>query len=220
VSRRTVVIGAIAALVIVALWWFLVYSPAGDDLTAARDDVESAEREQQGLQAQLAQLEDIAANGPAIDAELARLTDLVPSSPDLAGFILGANDLAIESGIDWLSVAPSPPAASGPGFSTISVAMQLEGGFFQVLDYLNRLEDFDRLVVVDSVQLNPGGSEDGTDGAPSVVGATRLSVSLNGRMFTTQIPVAPGTATTTTTTTVAGATTTTGAGSTTTQAVQ
>lgn len=214
-NRRTMVFGALIAVVIVALWWVLVYSPRGDDLDVARDDVAAAERDQQGLRAQLAQLEDIAANGPAIDAELARLTDLVPSSPDLAGFILGANQLAIESGIDWLSIAPSPPSASGPGLGTISLAVQIEGGFFQVLDYLNRVEDFDRLVVIDSVQLSPTGGTD-TEGV-SVVGATRLSAGLNGRMFTTQVPAAPGTATTTTTT-VAGATTTTTA--TTTEGVQ
>jgi Tfp pilus assembly protein PilO len=200
---------AVGALAIVALWWFLVYSPKSDDLTTAQDERDEAALQQDALQAQLDELEEIAANGPAIDAELAELSGLVPPTSDLAGFILGMNDLAIQSGIDWISVAPNPPEAEGPGLSTIDLNIAVEGGFFQVVDYLNRLEDFDRLVIVDTMNISTSGeSEEGTT-------TGSLGVTLTGRMFTTEAPApAPGTpgAGATTTTTVAGATTTTVAG--------
>lgn len=206
-NRRAVALFAVAAVAIVALWWVLVYSPRGDQLDDAKVELETAEREQQALRAQLAQLEDINENLPEIDADLARLSGLVPPTPDLAGFILGMNDLANQSGIDWISVSPAPPAAAGTGFSTIGLSITVEGGFFQVLDYLNRLEDFDRLVVVEGVNVTGGATGgDGTDGQP--VESSGLAVSMTARMFTTQ---QPGVATTTTTAAPADTTTTTGA---------
>lgn len=205
-NRRAVALFAVAAVAIVALWWVLVYSPRGDELDDAKVELQTAEGEQQALQAQLARLEAINDNLPEIDADLARLSGLVPPTPDLAGFILGMNDLANQSGIDWISVSPTPPAAQGTGFSTIGLAISVEGGFFQVLDYLNRLEDFDRLVVVEGVNVTGGAGGDGTEG--ETVGTSGLAVSMTARMFTTQ---QPGGATTTTTTAPGATTTTTGA---------
>ncbi|HVF75060.1 MAG TPA: type 4a pilus biogenesis protein PilO [Acidimicrobiales bacterium] len=109
------------------------------------------------------------------------------------------------------AVAP----ASGP--AEIRLALQVQGGYYQVLDFLNRITDMPRIVVIDS--LNVTGSATG-----------RLTVALTARMFTRAVPpefggVATPTTTTTTapggattTTAVGGATTTTAAGATTTTA--
>ena len=82
----------------------------------------------------------------------------------------------------------------GPN-STIALTIQIDGGFFQLLDYLNRLEDLERLVIVDTINItsNSGTSSTGsgsTSGASSSSGSTTggppdLSVTLTGRMFTT-----------------------------------
>ena len=60
--------------------------------------------------------------------------------------------------------------ATGP--SVIPLSIQIKGGFFQVLDYLNRLEDMGRLVIVDAHQRSPRTVEHRTDpsGPPVLVG--------------------------------------------------
>jgi hypothetical protein len=50
--------------------------------------------------------------------------------------------------------ASTPSPAREPGG-------HVDGGYFQVLDYLNRLEAMDRIVVVDTLSLAPSGAEDG-----------------------------------------------------------
>lgn len=85
----------------------------------------------------------------------------------------------------------------------ITIALQITGGYFPVLDFLNRLDAMPRLVVVDSISVS-------ADPATA-----RLSVAINARMFTRAIPAGfAGAASTTTTSTTAagGATTTTAAG--------
>lgn len=193
-NRRAVIVGAIVTLVAVVVWYLMIFSPKGKDISEVEDETEGLRRQQQGLEAELAQLEEIEKNGPEVEAELARLADAVPATPDLASFILGANEIAVESGITWLSVAPVEPAAAVGTYATVTMTIQIEGGFFQVLDYLNRLEDLERLVVVDSIDIGTGTEAgEGTTATTSEFdgfddfdtgGAPDLSVTLSARMFT------------------------------------
>jgi hypothetical protein len=61
----------------------------------------------------------------------------------------------------------------------VGLAITVSGGYFEVLDYLDRLDDLPRIVVVDSIALTP---------AETATGQQELSVSLNGRMFSTSAP--------------------------------
>lgn len=178
-----VIVAVVFGLVLV--WWLFVFAPRGRELSDTRTQREEAERTQQGLEATVKRLEEIDANGPKVDAELARLTDAVPANPDLAGFIVSANEIKVQSGIDWLSVAPTEPATAVGGPPAIRLSIQIEGGFFQVLDYLNRLEDLERLVVVDSLNITAAvTSEAGAGRGFSTSGAPTLQATLTGRMFT------------------------------------
>jgi Tfp pilus assembly protein PilO len=187
VNRRTVILGALAAIGVVALWWVFLYSPKGKDLNDARRQLSEATRQTQTLTAQLKQLQDLQQNNPKTEAELARFAAAIPAQPNQADFISGLNDIANQSGITWQSVTMQEPTAVTPGApASIAVQITLQGGFFQTLDYLNRLEKLQRLVVVDSVTINSSKSGTSTTGPSSgltTTGSGDLSVSLNARIF-------------------------------------
>ena len=199
--KRGLLIGLIVGgLAIVLLWYLVLFSPTSKDLDDTKSQVTAAEAQKQDLAATVHRLQGLAKNAPQQQATLRRLNAAVPATPELAAFIIQANQIATESGIDWLAISPAPPAAGASGASVIAVSIQVQGGFFQVLDYLNRLEDLERLVVVDNVNISAGGSATATAaGAPaattSASGSPDLSVTLAGRMFTRQAPAAvPGAA--------------------------
>lgn len=210
--NRGVVLGIAAAVLVVVLWWMFVFSGIRSDTDDVKDEIEAARREESSLRAQLDELEAIEEQGPEIAAQLAELEDALPQYPDLAEFVTEANAIAESSGITWLSIAPSEPVPVGT-IGEIGMNIQVQGGYFQVLDYLNRLEEIDRLVVVDSITLNAGdGTEAGsgtggdTGGDLFVGGAPQLSAALTARMFTLSTStVDPGASATSTT--VAGDTT-------------
>jgi Tfp pilus assembly protein PilO len=181
-KSRAVVLGVLVTIVILLIWNFLIFSPKGKTLSNAKKDTEAAQAVGSTLRATLTRLQDINHNGPAIAAELDKLSAAVPASPDLDGFILSANQIAVKSGIDWLSVSPSVAQAGTSGPSVIPLSIQIKGGFFQVLDYLNRLEAMGRLVVVQGISISAAGESSTASGPPV------LTVSLTASMYTRAAP--------------------------------
>jgi type IV pilus assembly protein PilO len=201
-GRRSIVIGVVAAFVVLLLWWFLLWSPQRKKVDDAKARTEAAQQQAAQLRVTLSRLQELKRTEALKRSQIEALRIAVPDQPNLAQFILDANDAANKAGIDFLSVTPSPPATAAAGRTTpagapaaVNLAMSITGGYFQVLDFVNRLTDLPRIVVIDNLSLAAG---DGSN----------MTVSITARMFTTSAaPVAP-----TTTAPAAGATTTTVAG--------
>jgi Tfp pilus assembly protein PilO len=201
-GRRSIVIGVVAAFVVLLLWWFLLWSPQRKKVDDAKARTDAAQQQAAQLRVTLSRLQELKRTEALKRSQIEALRVAVPDQPNLAQFILDANDAANKAGIDFLSVTPSPPATAAAGGGTpagapaaVNLAMSITGGYFQVLDYVNRLTDLPRNVVIDNLSLAAG---DGSN----------MTVSITARMFTTSAaPVAP-----TTTAPAAGATTTTVAG--------
>jgi Tfp pilus assembly protein PilO len=104
------------------------------------------------------------------------------------------------------AAATTPAASAGP--PAIKISMNISGGYFQVLDFVNRLNRLPRIVVIDGLSMGASAT------------SAQLQVSLTARMFTTSSrgvagasgaggAGTPGAGTTTTTTAGGAATTTT-----------
>jgi Tfp pilus assembly protein PilO len=218
VKRNVLLIGAAALVAIIALWYFVLYAPLGDDLTSAQAQTAAEQKKTDGLQADLARLQSQEKNGTQQQALLRKLNAAVPEQPDLAEFIIQANQIASDSGISFLSISPAPPAA-GSGVSVVALTITIQGSFFQLEDYLRQLETLERLVIVDGITISAssgGSSTTGTSADSSTSsGGTDLSVTLTGRMFTRAAAAPADGSTGTTTPGDSTSTTTTPAGSTT-----
>lgn len=204
---------------IVILWFVALYGPQSSSLKDARKRANDAAQQTATLRDQVNRLQQAQQSQPLKQSQLETLRVAIPDSPNLAQFILDANDAASAAGIDFLSITPTPPSASTQGATTptsasggtaagggaapipIKISMTASGGYFQVLDFVNRLNSLPRLVVVDSLQMSAQG------------GGATLSVSLTERIFTSApAPVSGSTgggSGSTTTTTGSGSTTTT-----------
>lgn len=179
-NNRTVAAGVLAAVLIVAAWWMFLFSPARSDANKVESQVKAAKAKSLSLETEQKQLEDLEQRAPQIQADRDRLRNAVPDQPELASFIEQANQLGTDTGVTWVSVSPSEPSA-GTAAGTVTVALEVTGGYYQVLDYLNRLESIPRLVVVDQVSLTATTESDA--GGAAVGGPPQLTASLTARMF-------------------------------------
>lgn len=187
-SRRALLVALGAALVLLVMWFLLLWGPQGGKLDDAREREAAAESENSQLELQVARLEAAQDRAPELAADLEELRRAVPDDPELAQFILDANEAASDSGVEFLSIAPGVPDR-GDGLlpPVITLQINVSGGYFEVLDYLDRLEDLPRIVVVDSLTLTPNDD------------SSELSVVVQGRMFATSAPQIEALPTTTTT---------------------
>lgn len=186
-KRNSVLLVVGGALALVLLWWFLWYSPAQETVDDTQNEVSALQSTQQSLDAQLAALKVDEKRLPELAQTQDLLAKLIPNQPGLETFISKANTAAQEAGVDWVSITPTPPVASGSGPSTIALAIQVQGRFAAIIDYMNRLSDynaFERLVIIDGVNLASGGTDpNGATGGPPT-----LTVGLTARIFTYATP--------------------------------
>ncbi len=163
--RRQAVVAIVAALVVGVLLSVLLIRPKMSEVRDARKQVETAQREEIELRATLAQLKQAQREAPAIQARLAQFELLLPSSPDLPSFIRQVQGAANTDGVDLASIAPSPPTVltavgTASGVSTITVTLNVSGGFFRMESFLARLEELQRVVEVRNLSLSPKVDED------------------------------------------------------------
>lgn len=166
---RFVLVG-LGCTALVAIWFLFMFRPNRERIAELRDQISATEEEITSLEAQLLRLQQLQREEPRLRAELARFGDALPPDPRVPDFILQVQDAANLSGIDFLSITPSVPAPGAAGFSVISVSISTTGDFFEVEDFIFRLERLQRALRINSFSLG------GDPGA--------LGVSLSMHMFT------------------------------------
>lgn len=156
-TRRQLAIAGAVAVAVTGLFFFFLLKPKLNDISKARNDVQTARAEEDTLNTQLAHLKDVKKNAPQTMAKLAALSQYVPATPDLPGFIQQVQNAATASSVDLQSIAPSPPAAlnGASGVQLITVTLTAQAGFFRIEDFLARLENLQRAVEVRSISLSP-----------------------------------------------------------------
>jgi len=124
-----------------------------------------------------------AATGVDIDA-------MAPAPPSLltlpgAG-VVAAPAPSSDSTDTAAPAAPAPAASTTPTLWQVPLNLTVTGSYFELEQFLNKLEDQKRALLVSGFTIAPAGSEDATAGD--------LSVTLNARVFLSQA-AAPTTAT-------------------------
>lgn len=181
-SKRIIVIGVVAAVVVTALWFFVLYQPASAGVQEVAAELDDERAAQQDLQSELNRLKKLKKSEGEIDEQLSTVNAAVPDTSQLADFIRKANETADRTDLDWVQISPSQPQAAGP-LSVINISMQGSGSYGTVVEYLNQMSELDRAVTFDSYSLTR---------APDASGKERVNVKLEGRIFTWEAPADDG----------------------------
>lgn len=145
--RRSVLLLSILGFVlIVVLYWFLLFQPASDEIDELRAQTEQLESQAAQLEARVAELREVRDAAVEEEALLVAAEAIIPSEPALPAVLRQMQQAADDSGLLLSSVTSSRPTAfdaedAPPNLSVISVTADLEGSYFQVVDFLRRLED-------------------------------------------------------------------------------
>lgn len=175
-NRQTLLVGLLAAVLVVALWWMFLFSPKQDELAEVQLEIDTALTEQAALQARIRTLQEVRNDAPQLEADLVAAETIIPREAALPSAIRMLAQAADDSGVSLVSITPGRPSqlATGPeGVAEISLAVAMDGSYFQIVDFLRRVED---PAIVPRAFLWEGMTL-GIDEYPT------LSGTLTGRMF-------------------------------------
>jgi type IV pilus assembly protein PilO len=185
-KRRTVyILSGIALVAVVVVAWFMLISPLRTKIAETTAQVEAQQKNLATAKAKLARMEETKLQAEKNQGRLIELSKMVPSQDELPSLLLQIQDLATESGIEVMSIAPSKGSA-GQGFEVVLLGLQFNGTYFDVNDFIYRIEQLvaspGRLLAVKDVNLSLAGT-------PKANVSPALTVNLNVQAFKT-VPVA------------------------------
>lgn len=165
---RLIIFGVVLLLIVVLAWFFLI-NPLRSDIADVDMSIEDERTALAAGQAQLAQAQATREEGAANRGLLLELAKMVPEEAQIPSLLLQIQDLADQSGIDFIAVTPGSPIQSDD-FDIIPLELEFSGTYFDLSDFVYRAEQMvagpGRLLAVKNLDLELGeGSEEATGGA-------------------------------------------------------
>jgi type IV pilus assembly protein PilO len=165
-SRRPLMIAAGVVVLVLVGWYVLVWSPQSSNLRAAKAAVVKADASHQKLVIEVAELGALRRTLPAQIKILDEAVPAVPVDPGIASIIDQVQAASTSAGVTLTSESQQLGALAATGSSseassaasTITLSLAVGGTYQQVRDFVIRLEQLERLVVVDTLSLSPTSS--------------------------------------------------------------
>jgi Tfp pilus assembly protein PilO len=202
VTRRQELVFAVAgALLVLVAGVMLLIRPTRQATAEARADRDAAAAESQTLRDQIKALESLKPKEAELKAQAALARAEFPATPGLPSLVDALQDSAGQAGVDLGTVSPSTPKAStiNPQLAEITTTVDVSGGYFEIQDFLVRLENLvkgsdpgrvaPRSVLVQSVNLSSNAGNATGDSA-AAAGTAGSSGELKGDIILTVFQLA------------------------------
>ena len=234
-SRQWATLTAVACLAVLAAGWFLVIKPQRAHAASLRTQAQAVQAASAGLRSQVDQLRQQQKDLPAQQKLLSQIATKVPDNPALPALIRQLSAAADGAGVSLMSLAPSAPAlvdatrstsastssataarpvvhAGAAPLAGIPLAIQVQGSYFNVVQFFSAVESLNRAMLVTGFSLTPAtsGSTPVATGAPATAATDSLppgtlTAAITAQVFESpQIAPAATTATSTSTTSTTG----------------
>ena len=193
-GKEVYIIAAVVAVVLIVAWYFLLLSPTLSKISDLNTQITSAQAALDSAKANVARLETYKKTAPQSREEIVRLGKMLPESEGIPSLIVELTKTASASGVDLLSISRGT-SQTGVPFGIQNVQLTVSGRFFDVEDFLYRMESYvafrnaefraeGRLLEV--TQLSMTGGAASTDGTTAPLSVTiSLSAYLWGAPATT-----------------------------------
>ncbi|MDI6689408.1 MAG: type 4a pilus biogenesis protein PilO [Actinomycetota bacterium] len=151
-KSRITAVGIFAILLVVA-FFLLAWLPQQNRKAQIRKQMEEERKRQETAKSTLSRLKAAKEESAQIESKLLSLSKRIPKEPELPSLIIELQDIATQAGIDFISIKPSVLSPK-ESFSEIPLSINITGGFFDVVDFLYRLEGLPREIKVNVVSIS------------------------------------------------------------------
>ena len=164
-ARTKLIVAGVIALIVCVIFYMFFIRPRAAELDRTNDEISTAQAETTALRAQLTDLEELRENAPRLQAELNEFRDLVPRRDDTANFIFQMQDAAVASGVGFVQIDPEEPKPppEGAALAQVRATIGAKGGYFSIQDFIRRINELDRAVGIDSINMVSTEEEEGAE---------------------------------------------------------
>ena len=197
-GKEIYIIGGVIAVVLVVAWYFLLFSPTRQKLSDLDEQIQVDQSALTTARQELARLQSYQKTAPQAAVDIVRLSKMLPEAEGIPGMIVELTKTAEASGVTLSSISRGVTVPGAP-FGIQAVTLAVSGRFFDVEDFLYRLENYvsfqnttfsvtGRLLQVTNVSLT-GGTTTTTTTTTSVPPLT-VAVTLNAYLWGGSAPAA------------------------------
>jgi len=140
-GKEVYIITAVVAVVLIVAWYFLLLSPTRTKLSDLDGQIQAQQAALATAKQDVARLESYKKTAPQSRAEIVRLGKMLPESEGIPSLIIELTRTAEASGVALDSITRGATLPGTP-FGLQSVSLAVTGRFFDVEDFLYRLESY------------------------------------------------------------------------------
>lgn len=145
-SRQAILLTVLGFVLVVVVFFFFLFQPKQNQIAELEEEAATLRTQQQTTQNDIERLEAVRATAPELEAEIAAAEAIVPTDTSLPALLRGLQTAADDSGLQLTTVAPARPQpvdeeGAPEGLARIDLSVTVDGGYYQTVDFLRRLED-------------------------------------------------------------------------------
>jgi len=148
----------VAAVLVLAAYWYFLYKPKAQELRATQVHVDSLDRKNQQAKADIASgsLQKLRAQSAEYEQSLKVMRQLVPRSNEVPALLEDISTAARRVGLDLATVEPMP-VLPGEQFDTYRYKLAVIGGYHPVGQFLSNVGSLNRIIapVTMAIKLHP-----------------------------------------------------------------
>jgi len=148
----------VAAVLVLALYWYFLYKPKAAEMAVTQAHVDSLDKKNQQAKADIAQgsLQKLRAQSAEYEESLRVMRQLVPRSNDVPALLEDISTAARRVGLDLATVEPMP-VLPGEQFDTYRYKLAVIGGFHPVGQFLSNVGSLNRIIapVTMAIKIHP-----------------------------------------------------------------
>lgn len=140
------ILAGLGVVVLVVAWYFLIIGPKRDEISRVDSELQAEKQKYDADAVKVKRLDEERASAKQTSGEMLKLNKLIPADSQVPSVIVELQQSANEAGIDFMKIEPGDgvPGRNG-GNTVIPMELKFEGRFFDVNDFIYRVENYARM---------------------------------------------------------------------------
>jgi len=146
VKKRDIgILIGLGVVVLLVAWYFLIIGPKKDQAAVKNAEYETEKKSYEESRAKVQRIEEERSAAKQAAGDLLKLNKLIPADSQVPSMIVEMQSTADAAGIKFMKIVPETPIAGTQGGTIVPFELNFQGGYYDVTDFLYRVENFARM---------------------------------------------------------------------------